>query len=370
MIADLSARLLADRLALSRRALLLGSVASTLAVAAPRGALASTAASAPLSPRAVPAKLLPVPDTVSDAMKAAIAAAPPANWDDIPADAAGWRAMQRASGEGAAPVLADICAKLRVSYKPAEIAGVPVFEITPDDMPQANRDRLLVHLHGGGYVLYPGEVGAGEGMLMAGYGRFKVISVDYRMAPDFPFPAALDDSFAVWNALRRDIDPRRMAVFGTSAGGGLTLALMLKAKQENAPLPAAIGLGSPWCDLTGDGDSLQVNAFVDNVLVANSGWVGAAGRLYAGGGDLAHPLISPIYGDFAGLPPAILTSGTRDLLLSDAVRAHRKLRLARVEAALQVFEGLSHAQFLLPFAEETEQAFGEIAEFFDKRMAA
>src|SRR3712207_8903815 len=79
-------------------------------------------------------------------------------------------------------------------------------------MPSANRDRLLVHLHGGGYVLYPGEAGAGEAMLMAGHGRFKVVSVDYRMPPDFPFPAALDDAIAVWRALLADRDPRRMAV--------------------------------------------------------------------------------------------------------------------------------------------------------------
>jgi len=160
-----------------------------------------------------------------------------------------------------------------------------------------------------------------------------------------------------------------MAVFGSSAGGGLTLALVQRAKQEGLPLPAAIAPGTPWSDMTGDGDSYAANAFVDNVLVSNRGWIGAAARLYAGAHDLREPLLSPIYGDFHGFPPAILTSGTRDLFLSNTVRAHRKLRQAGVEAALQVFEGESHAQYLAdPYAPEAREAFGEIARFFDAHL--
>jgi acetyl esterase/lipase len=190
------------------------------------------------------------------------------------------------------------------------------------------------------------------------------------MPPDFPFPAALDDAMAVWRALVGSTDPRKMAIFGSSAGGGLTMAMILRAKAEGVPLPGAIAPGTPWVDLTGDGDSIKANAYVDNVLVANAGWVAAAAGLYAGGRDLRDPLISPIFGDFSGFPPAILTSGTRDLFLSNTVRAHRKLRQAGVEAALQVFEGQSHAQFLFPFTPETEEAFSEIARFFDKHLAA
>src|SRR3712207_6573582 len=149
------------------------------------------------------------------------------------------------------------------------------------------------------------------------------------MAPDHPFPAAVDDAFAVWQALLRHHDPRRMAVFGASAGGGLTLALVLRARDAGLPLPAAIAPGTPWVDLTAGStvaDSLHANEFIANVVVSPSGWLGAAAALYAGGRDPRDPLISPIYGDFHGLPPAILTSGTRDLLLSHTVRAHRKLR--------------------------------------------
>ncbi len=360
----------------TRRAMLRGTLGAALApaLAAPFAGLlwparAVADAATPLA-REVPARLLPVPSTVSPELQAIVGAPLPAGWDTIPADADAWRSLQRQTGAGPHPILAEIGQKLGVDIKSDTISGVPVFISTPHDMPSAHQNRTLLHLHGGGYVFFPGEIGAGEGMMMAGYGRFRVVSVDYRMAPDFPFPAALDDAASVWKALTAANDPKRMAVFGTSAGGGLTLALMLHAKAAGLPLPAAIAPGSPWVDLAGKSDSLAAHAFVDNVLVSEQGWLGAAARLYAGGKPLDTPLISPIYGDFSGLPPAILTSGTRDLLLSDTVRAHRKLRRAGVEAALQVFEGESHAQFLTPFVPETAEAFKEIAAFFDRHLAA
>lgn len=356
----------------SRRGLLRGMAgAAALALAGlPQVIRSAWARSAPLAGREVPARWLPLPGTISAALEPVVGAPLPAGWDAVPADAAAWRALQQASGAGPHPVLGEIKDKLKITVEPDVIGGVPVFVSTPQEMPAANRERLLMHLHGGAYVLFPGEIGAGEGMMMAGYGRFRVVSVDYRMAPDFPFPTALDDAMAVWKALTARHDPRRMAVFGTSAGGGLTLAGMLRARAEGLPLPAAIAPGSPWADLAMAGDSVQANAVVDNLLVAATGWVGAAAKLYAGGRALDDPLISPLHGDFAGLPPAILTSGTRDLLLSATVRTHRKLRQAGVEAQLQVFEAQSHAQFLTPFAPETQEAFTEIARFFDAHLAA
>ncbi|WP_293854338.1 alpha/beta hydrolase [uncultured Alsobacter sp.] len=362
------------RWALSRRGLLLGSATMGLlpGVVDPRslGAAAqSTGGGVVPGAREIPARPLPVPDTVSQALKPAVAAPLPAGWDRVPSDAAGWRALAEASGAHAGPALEAVRTRLGVTLERTVLGGVPVFVSTPTDMPEARRGRVLMHLHGGGYVLYPGEVGAGEGMMMAGYGRYTVVSVDYRMAPDHPFPAALDDAIAVWTALLATNRPERMAIFGTSAGGGLTLATLLRARQQGLPLPAAIAPGSPWADLTRTGDTLFANALVDNVLGSMDGWVGAAALLYAGGRDLRDPLISPINGDFSGFPPAILTSGTRDLLLSDTVRTHRKLRQAGVEAALQVFEAQSHAQFLKPFTPETEEAFAEIARFLERHLA-
>lgn len=205
---------------------------------------------------------------------------------------------------------------------------------------------------------------------MAAYSHMKVLSIDYRMPPDFPYPAALDDVMSVWRTLLETHDPKTMALFGTSTGGGMTLAATLRAMQEHLALPAAIAPGTPWSDLTKTGDSYFANKMLDNVLVGYDGVLSGAAKLYANGHDLKDPLLSPVYGDFHGFPPTFLTTGTRDLFLSNTVRVHRKLREAGVEAQLNVFEGQSHAQYLFnEDAPETKAAFGEIAQFFDAHLS-
>jgi acetyl esterase/lipase len=174
---------------------------------------------------------------------------------------------------------------------------------------------------------------------------------------------------AVWGKLARTVNPANLAVFGSSSGGNLSLALIERAKQEGLPLPAAIAAGSLAADLTKTGDSLFTNEFVDNVWVSYSRMQEASHLLYANGRDLKDPMLSPVYGDFHGFLPAILLSGTRDLFLSTTVRVHRRLRQAGVEAQLVVFEGQSHTQYLIdPSAPETRDAFEEIAAFFDSHL--
>jgi len=291
------------------------------------------------------------------------------NWNADPKSPAEWKALiARLADEGAARQK-GVREKLGVTLETSTIGGVRVFILTPKEIPPANRNRLLVHVHGGGYVYNPGEAGTGEATLMAANGGFKVISVDYRMPPDFPYPAAMDDAMAVWKEAVKMQDPRNMAIFGTSTGGGMTLAMILRAKQEGLPLPAAIAAGTPWSDLTETGDTYKTNEWIDNVLVSYHGYLKRAALLYANGHDLKDPQLSPIYGDFSGFPPAILTSGTRDLFLSLTVMTHRKLRRAGVEAELQVFEGMSHAQYNFdPFMPESKETFTEIARFFDKHL--
>ena len=203
---------------------------------------------------------------------------------------------------------------------------------------------------------------------MAAYGGFKVLSFDYRMPPEYPYPAAMDDAIAVWKAALRMQRPENMAIFGTSTGGGMTLAMILRAKEEGLPLPATIAPGTPWSDLTETGDTYKTNEWLDNVLVSYDGYLTRAAQLYANGRDLKDPQLSPIYGDFHGFPPTILTSGTRDLFLSNTVRTHRKLRQAGVEAVLEVFEGISHGQYLVHDAPETKEALGEITLFLDAHL--
>ena len=321
------------------------------------------------APRDVPAHAVPVPLTASPQLQALIEKPLNPLHAQVPADAAGWKRQVSDAANSILKTYPGMEQRLHVSVRRVVIAGVPCFELTPASVPPRNRHRLLIHIHGGAYVLYPGESAIGEAILMAGIGHFRVISIDYRMPPDHPFPAAMDDADAVWRAVVHEHDPANMAVFGTSTGGGMTLLLVQRARAEHLPLPAAIAPGTPWADLSDTGDTLFANAQLDNVLVTDDGWLDAAARLYAHGIDLKDPRLSPIYGDFAGFPPTILTSGTRDLFLSNTVRVQRKLHQAGVEAELQVFEGMSHAQYQFDDrVPETQEAFGQIAGFFDRHL--
>jgi len=224
-------------------------------------------------------------------------------------------------------------------------------------------------MHGGCYVLSPGEAALPEGLMMAGFGGFKVISVDYRMPPTAYFPAALDDGMTVYKNALKSIGAKNIGLIGTSAGGALVLEMGLRARQLNLPMPGAIASGTPMSDVTKVGDTFYTNEMVDNVLVSRDGFCDAGAKVYANGHDMKDPLISPVYGDYSGFAPTILTSGTRDLLLSNTVRVHRKLRDAGVESFLQVFEGQSHAHYLRDdTAPETKATFKEITGFFDKHM--
>ena len=330
------------------------------------------AANSQPGPRSLPARTIPVPEADISAAAQALAAAPyraPA-WNANPPDDAGWRAIVAKLADAALPGLAKAREQLGVTVEATTLGGVKAFVFTPRTMPDAHRNQLVFNIHGGGYVYGPGESGTAEAMLMSALGGYRVIAVDYRMPPDAPYPAAMDDTVAAWRAVVATTDPRRIGVVGTSTGGGMTLALVLRAKAEGLPLPAAIAPGTPWADLTEVGDTYKTNEWLDNVLVSYDGYLSHAAKLYAAGHDMRDPQLSPIYGDFAGFPPAILTSGTRDLFLSNTVRTHRKLRRAGVDAVLNVYEGLSHAQYLFnPAAPETKEVFEDIAAFFDKHLA-
>ena len=321
--------------------------------------------------RATPTKSFKVPtNEVSPEIQGLIAGPYPPHFNADPKSAAEWKDLIDRRAKLAIATLPAMKEKFKVTVEPTTIAGVKAFIVTPKTMPAQNKGRLLVHVHGGGYVFGPGEAALPEAILMAGIGGYKVISVDYRMPPDFPYPAAMDDAMAVWKDVVKKHNPRKMAIFGTSTGGAMTLAMVLRAKSEKLPLPAAIAPGTPWSDIANIGDTYETNEWVDNVLVTWDGWLGRAAKLYANGKDLKDPQLSPIYGDFSKFPPTILTSGTRDLFLSNTVRTHRKLRRAGVVADLNVYEGQSHAQYSFNMnAPETIEAFTDIAKFFDRYLA-
>ena len=320
--------------------------------------------------QAIGPRQLPLPAAASEALREAIAT--PVAFDIsqmVPETDAEWGQLAALFGGAGGEQTRAVAAQWDIAVEESEIAGVPVYTMTPAAIDPANRDRLLVWLHGGAYVIGGGLGGAGEAVVIARYAGMKVISVEYRMPPSHPFPAAVDDVAAVWRALLEDRDAGAMALGGTSAGGGLTLAATLRLRELGLDLPGALWVATPWSDLTQTGDSRFINAGIDRLLPRYEGFAEAAAQLYAAGRDLREPLLSPVYGDFEGFPPTYLVTGTRDLLLSDTIRVHRKLRIAGVEADLNVYEGFSHADHAgLQNSPESQQAFGELVAFLARHL--
>lgn len=204
---------------------------------------------------------------------------------------------------------------------------------------------------------------------IAYYAQMRAISIDYRTIPLHPFPAALDDVLAVYQELLKDYDPAAMAIGGSSAGGNLSMASIHNFNMRGIPVPGAYFGGTPWADIAKEGDSYFINEGIDRILPVYEGELGDQATLYAGGEDMKNPLISPVYGDFSNFPPAQLVTGTRDLLLSPTIRAHRAMRAAGVEADLNVYEGLSHGEFLIyTDLPESAEVFTELGAFLDKHL--
>jgi acetyl esterase/lipase len=265
-------------------------------------------------------------------------------------------------------VVEQIRGRLVSEIEERTIAGVPVVVLTPAGYDEANDDRAALYIHGGAYV-----VGTAIGPICADISHrmgVKVYSVDYRLAPEHPFPAGVDDCLAVYRALLKTIKPDRIVVFGASAGGGLTLATVLKARDAGLPLPAAVALLSPWSDITKTGDTYHTLEGIDPILHYEK-FLRQSATVYGVGHDLKHPLISPVYADYSkGFPPALISTGTRDLFLSNCARLHRELKRAGVEAELNVWEGMWHVfeGFGYPEMPESIESLTEIAAFLDARL--
>lgn len=321
--------------------------------------------------RHVPSREIPVPTNVSRELQKNIALPLDPLMYFEPKTREEWQEIvAKGSGAVTESLMSQANKLFKVDVKPEVIALVKTHIVSPKTIPEKNKNRVLVYVHGGGYILNGGEGSIPEAMAMAHYGQIKVISIDYRMLPDYPFPAGLDDVIAVYKEVLNQYNPENIGMFGTSAGAALTASAMLKLKELNLPQPAVIGLGTPFADISGIGDSYQTNQDIDNFLVTYNGLLNSIATLYSGANNMKDPLISPVYGDFKkGFPPTILTTGTRDLFLSNTVRMHQKLREAGVDAYLQVFEGCSHAFYLQVLdSPESKQAYQEMVLFFDKHL--
>lgn len=288
----------------------------------------------------VPARQLNAPDFLSDMARAFLQPQPqPAAYPEL-SDVKGWRDYVAAMDQSVLPMLRRLGTEPNVEPDARSEGGARIYDILPDGADPEARSVIL-EIHGGGLILCGGELCRIMGINAANRFGQRVWAVDYRMPPDHPFPAGLDDCVAAYRALLKIRSPREIVVSGASGGGNLAAALMLRIKAEGLPMPTGLVLGTPEVDLTESGDSFITNEGVDPGLHS----LMPANLLYANGHDLTDPFLSPLFGDVSGFPPTILTTGTRDLYLSNTVRMHRKLRAADVPAELHLTEAGPHTGF-------------------------
>jgi len=233
----------------------------------------------------------------------------------------------------------------------------------------AAADKAILLLHGGAYVL---GGPASHGSLAAQLGQAagaEAYLVDYRLAPEHPYPAALDDALAAYRWLLQHYQPGQIVIAGDSAGGNLALATAIAIRDSGLPQPAALALISPWLDLTHGGETIGTRAQRDPML--NAAWLDACAKLHAGGVPLADPRISPLFGELKGLPPMMIHVGSEEILLSDAERLAQRAEAAGVEVSLHCFDGLWH-DFQLHAGQlaEADASIAELGEFMRKKTTA
>ncbi len=318
-------------------------------------------------------RTLPVPVDVSDVMRESLLATPKPDVEAakglVLRTAEEWEAWARPRDVATAEGARAMAKALSVRVKEDKIGGVSVHRVTPPEIDDRHKDHLFVYVHGGAWVLNSGEAGTFEAVVIAAHLGMPVVSIDYRQLPKHPAPAGIDDVIAVWRELLKERSPASMAMGGSSGGGNITMASVHRFRELQLAFPGALYLGTPCVDVSMTGDSRFINEGIDRTLASWEGVPLDAGALYAGEYDHKHPHVSPIHGDFADFPPTYLISGTRDLLLSDTIRAHRRLRRAGVEADLHVYEGQSHADYVAVFnAPESSEHFAELNAFLLKHL--
>ncbi|MDO6568024.1 alpha/beta hydrolase [Alteromonas sp. 1_MG-2023] len=318
--------------------------------------------------REVPAKALALPSTVSDELKSAISRYPIPSVDEVinntPQSVEQWREMIQIRNGAQKKKIKQMRKQFDVDVSLEKINGVTVRRLTPNTIAPEFKNKVFIDVHGGGYVFFAGLPSIEESLLIAHRVGITVISIDYRMPPHAPFPAALNDVVSVYSSLAAEHGAHNLFIGGTSAGAGLVLSAVQTLIKTQQPLPLAVYAGTPWADLTKTGDTLFTNESIDRILVTYEGFLAASASLYAGQECLTHPSISPLNGNFAGFPPTFLLSGTRDMFLSDTVRVNRKLRDAQVRTQLEVFEGLSHADYVVAYdTPESHSVYQELKQF-------
>jgi epsilon-lactone hydrolase len=256
-----------------------------------------------------------------------------------------------------------------VNITSSTIAGIPVRIVTPiDPIPAGKLERVLINVHGGGFTTDSGSLT--ESIPIANLTQTKVVAVLYRLAPEHPFPAAVDDTIAVYKELLRTYKAQHIAIYGASAGGILTGEVAVKIKQLGLPLPGALGIFTGTGDFGRLGDTqamYSVTGLAGHLNPPREGvqWLAD----YVGSANPKDPVLSPLYADLHGMPPALFLTSTRDMLLSGTAILHRAFLRAGVDAQLVVFEALNHGFWYEANLPESREADEIIARFFDAHLA-
>lgn len=282
-----------------------------------------------------------------------------------------WRVKRRLKGcrdyRVARAILRPLPYKIPASVRitPANVSGIPGEWVESPN----STDAVLLYLHGGGYFGCSAETHRPVTVWFALHG-FRVFAPNYRLAPESPFPVAVEDAVAAYRGLLADgHSPQRLVVAGDSAGGGLALSLMLALRAAGTPLAAAAALFSPWTDLAATGESIRTNA--RRCAMFNGEDIGPSARYYLGNADPRNPLASPLYADLSGLPPLLVHVGADECLRDDSTRLAEKARAAGVSVELKIWPVVPHGwQLALQILPEARQSLGESSEFLRKHAAA
>lgn len=254
-----------------------------------------------------------------------------------------------------------------VRQKPTTIGGVAGIEVTASG---PDTGAVILYFHGGVYVIGSAATSIGLVAELARRTGARVITLDYRLAPEHPYPAAVDDARDAYQGLlEQGVDPAQIALAGESAGGGLAVAALLALRDAGAPLPSCAFMMSPYADLTLSGASIANRAAVDRTLTPE----GLLLRIpdYVAGADATDPLISPVFGDLTGLPPLLIQVGSNEILLSDALRLAERAAMADVTVTLDVTDGVPHVfQAFAAMLDEADAALARASAFLREYLAA
>lgn len=308
-------------------------------------------------------RIVPVPRTVSPQAQHLLARQIP----DVPNHAS--VAEDRKAVDGWQAGMAKLWQKAYpANVENSTMAGLPVRIITPPEIPAINRNRVLLNVHGGGFIVDSGSLA--ETIPIAHMAQTKVVAVLYRLAPEHPYPAAVDDAVAVYKELLKTYKPENIAIYGTSAGAVLTAEVAVRLQQLGLPLPGALGIFSGVGDFSKAGDSQSI--FSLHGLAGHHGT--PPGKLpdwqitYMGSANPNDPVLSPVYANLKGFPPTLFVTSERDMLLSGTTILHRAFLRAGADARLVVFEGLPHAFWEDPRLPESIEANHIMARFFDEHL--